>query len=416
VLSCLLFIPCLPASLLTYLLFLLAYLVTYFLTDSLTYLIIISLPYLLIISTTQWTCTIASIKDFGTDCEFFGALNSSTNGILNVPENVMSPSISYSIVVQVSSPDGRIARKTVTVNPSLAGGVKVSISNTIRTFNIGSKQVLVGLVTSANAATSTWTVTDVLGTAVPYTALTVPRKDFLAFDTASEVAYPLSFRKGDFVGGGTYTFKLTAHPTDDPTLVTYSEIVLIANIQPNGGYVTSTPASGRAVITQFLISTPGWTTDAASMPLSYSFSYRLTPSAPYLTLAASSIRAFTTSTLPAGLSQLNNTITVRAKATDIFQSSATAVTAVAVKIDKSADLTLIATTALNKAFLIGDINLVYQTVNNVRHVLLCFAHTLVLNYPCIFIFIMMYCIYKCHQSFCSIWQHTLLDNHTLIHR
>ena len=286
----------------------------------------------------------------------------------------MSPYISYSIVVLVSSPDGRIARKTVTVNPAPARGVKVSISNTIRTFNIGTKQVLVGLVTSANAATSTWTVTDALGTVVPYTALTVPQKDFLAFDTASEVAYPLSFRKGDFVGGGTYTFKLTAHPTDDPSLITYSEIVLIANIQPNGGYVTSTPASGRAVITQFLISTPGWTTDAASMPLSYSFSYRLTPSAPYLTLAAASIRAFTTSTLPAGLSQLNNSITVRAKASDIFQSSATAVTSVAVKIDKSADLTLIATTALNKAFLIGDINLVFQTVNNVSNMIHYFPH------------------------------------------
>ena len=369
-LSCLLFIPCLLAYLPTYFLltYFFSYVITHFRTDSPTYQLSISLTYQLIISTTQWTCTIASIKNFGKECEFFRALNSSTNGILNLPGNVMSPFISYSIVVLVSSPDGRIARKTVTVNPALARGVKVSISNTIRTFNIGTKQVLVGLVTSANAATSTWTVTDALGTVVPYTALTVPKKDFLAFDTASEVAYPLSFRKGDFVGGGTYTFKLTAHPTDDPTLITYSEIVLIANIQPNGGYVTSTPASGRAVITQFLISTPGWTTDAASMPLSYSFSYRLTPSAPYLTLASSSIRAFTSSTLPAGLSQLNNSITVRAKATDIYQSAATATTSVAVKIDKSADLTLIATTALNKAFLIGDINLVYQTVNNVRSV------------------------------------------------
>ena len=313
----------------------------------------------------QWTCSIASIKNLGSDCDFFGTLDSSS-GVLNLPSNVMLPDISYSLVVTVSSLDGRIARKTVTVNPTLVGSVKVSITSTVKYFNIGGKTVLLGLLTSPIGAKSTWSVKDSLGTAVPYTALTTPQKNFLSFDTASQLGYPLSFREGAFVGGSTYLFKLTAYPTDNPLLASYSEIVLTANTQPTGGYVISSPTSGRAVTTQFMISTPGWTSDAGSLPLSYAFSYCLASSAPYLTLAAASVRAYTTSTLPAGLSQLNDSVTLKVKAIDIYQSSATATTTVAVKYDKSVNLTEIATTSLTQAFLTGDINLVYQTVNNVR--------------------------------------------------
>ena len=300
----------------------------------------------------------------GSECGFFGSLDS-FSGILVLPSNAMLPGISYYLTVAVSSPDGRIARKTVTVNPTFAGSVQVSIANPIKKFNIGAKLVLLGLLTAAKGAVSTWSVEDSLGTAVPYTALTTPQKTFLAPDTASELAYPLSFRKGAFVGGGTYVFKLTAYPADNRTLVSFSEITLTANTLPTGGYVTSSPASGTAVVTQFMISTPGWTSDSGNLPLSYSFSYRLTESSPYLTLAASSIRPYTTSPLPAGLSQVNDSVTVRAQAIDIHESSATAVTTVAVKFNKSVNLTQIATTTLTRAFLTGDINLVYQTVNNV---------------------------------------------------
>ena len=304
------------------------------------------------------------MKDFGKECDFL-SVSDSTKGLLTIAPTVMVAGVSYSFVVTVSSLDGRVARKTVIVNPKVFGVVQVSIANTIKTFNIGSKLVVLGSVTSDKAATSTWSVEDSLGLPVAFTALTPRSKTFSAADAATQIGFPLSLRKGAFVGGGTYSFKLTTFPVDNPSLVSISEMVMTANVLPTGGYVTSTPASGKAIVTQFLISTPGWTSDAANLPLSYSFSYCLAESAPYLTLAASSIRAFTTSTLPAGLSQLNDSITVRAKASDIFQSSATAVTGVQVKMDKSVNLTQVATKALSEAFLSGNINLVYQTVNNV---------------------------------------------------
>ena len=179
----------------------------------------------------------------------------------------------------------------------------MSIANTVRRFNIGSKQVLTGYLTAGQAATCTWSVEDSMGSTVSFTPLTPISKTFTATDTASKVTFPLCFRKGAFVGGGTYTFKLSTSPTDNPSLVSYSQLLMTANTQPTGGYVISNPASGIAITTQFMISTPGWTSDAGNLPLSYAFSYCLASSAPYLTLAAVSVRAYTTSTLPAGLSR-----------------------------------------------------------------------------------------------------------------
>lgn len=306
------------------------------------------------------------MKDYGKDCDFLSK-SESTQGLLTIAPSAMAAGVSYSFVVTVSSLDGRVARKTVIVNPKVSGGVQVSIANTIKTFNIGSKLVVLGFVTSGKAATSTWSVEDSSGLPVDFAPLTPRSKTFSATDVASKIGFPLSLRNGAFVGGGTYNFKLTTFPVDNPSLVSFSEMLMTANVLPTGGYVTSNPASGKAIVTQFLISTPGWTSDAANLPLIYSFSYCLAESAPYLTLAAASIRAFTTSTLPAGLSQLNDSITVRAKAADIFQSSAVAVTGVQVKIDKSVNLTQVATKALSEAFLSGNINLVYQTVNNVSN-------------------------------------------------
>ena len=306
------------------------------------------------------------MKFFGKECEFSSKLDT-TKGMLIVASNLMSAAISYSFVVTVSSLDGRVARKTVMVNPVSANGVEVSIANSKSNFNIGRKQVLIGFLTAKRAAKCTWSVEDSLGLPVPFTALTNTSRTFAERDIISQVMFPLSFRKGAFVGGGTYTFKLSTSPIDRPLLVSYSEIIMTANTPPTGGYVISSPASGKAIVTPFLISTPGWSSEAGNLPLIYKFSYRVAESSPYLFLTASSLRAYTTSALPAGLSQLDDAVTVRAKAIDIFETSAIATTTVAVKLDRSVNLTQTTAEQLKLAFASANVNLVYQTVNNVSY-------------------------------------------------
>lgn len=304
------------------------------------------------------------MKDYGSDCAFFKTVTASTS-IVTLPAYTMTVGVLFNFALTVSTPDGRSASQIVKVAPLVGEGVQVSISNTEVRFNSEKKLVLYGQLTSANAVTSKWSVETSLGVAVPFSALTRTSQSFTAFETIDQMTFPLSIRRGKLTPGTEYTFKLTAYPTDNPLLISFSKISLISNSLPTGGYTTSDPTSGVALVTQFLISTSGWTSDAANLPLRYSFSYRLTNSAPLLTLAEVSLRAHTSSALPAGLEVLNRTITIQGKATDIFDSSATANQTVTVIPETVVNLSQVTATSLSEAFMVGNINLVYQTVNNV---------------------------------------------------
>jgi hypothetical protein len=55
-------------------------------------------------------------------------------------------------------------------------------------------------------------------------------------DAAALITYPLSIDGSTFRGGNSYSFRLTVHPVSDPTIQTFSEIVLTANSPPTGCY------------------------------------------------------------------------------------------------------------------------------------------------------------------------------------
>jgi hypothetical protein len=132
--------------------------------------------------------------------------------------------------------------------------------------------------------------------------------------------------------------------------------------------VSPSPKIGDALVTLFEISTIGWTADSANFPLIFAFDYQLSAASPSLTIAASSLRAFTTTTLPAGLVTENYAITLRAIATDLYLSSASVYSQVEVTMSKNTNVTQVLESNLGSAFDTGDVNLVFQTVNNVsRH-------------------------------------------------
>jgi hypothetical protein len=78
------------------------------------------------------------------------------------------------------------------------------------------------------------------------------------------------------------------------------------------------------------------------------------------------LRAFTTSVLPAGLAERGGNVTLKGRAIDIFESYGSASTTVRVTSAPGTNLTQVLDSGLSAAFITGDMNLVFQTINNVR--------------------------------------------------
>jgi REJ domain len=282
----------------------------------------------------------------------------------------MTLQIAYAFVVVVSSLDGRSDSKRVLVTPVYTGSVQVYVNTTFTRFNLGSKLIVRGHLFAPFPVTSEWSVSTPLGVLVPYKALTSKLTNFTFASTESYIDFPLAFKAGTFTGGNSYSFRLTAYPVGSPKLATFSEITLQANKLPTGGYLVAVPTTGFALVTKFLISTPGWTSDVENLPLRFSFSYTVSKdlSKNYLTLTSPSLKAYTTSTLPPGLSTLENVVTLQSRATDYLLSSATATTEVSVTLEPATDLLQTLDSSLTAAFEVGNINQAYQAVNNVSFV------------------------------------------------
>jgi hypothetical protein len=139
--------------------------------------------------------------------------------------------------------------------------------------------------------------------------------------------------------------------------------VLTVNSVPDGGLVSSIPDSGIAHETLFAIATSGWASAAENFPLSYAFAYRISTTSSFLTIAATSLSAFVEAKLPAGYNR--DQITLQGQAMDIFFSSALAVSTVTVKRNENLNLTQELSTNVASGFSTGNVQKVFQTINNV---------------------------------------------------
>ena len=301
--------------------------------------------------------------DYGSACSF--SISPKNTSMITVPAGAMSLGVTYAFTVFVAALDGRHASQTVSVSATFSGSAQLSITSSFIRFNPSLKLVLNSTLSATYAVTSTWSVSTAYNVSFPITSLTSQSKSFTIGDAKSQVSFPLSVDSGIFTGGNAYTFRLTVYPTTDKKIKTFTEIILTANAAPTSGYLLSSPTNGSALLTQFLLLSPGWTADAANFPLSFAFSYRLSPLSTYLTLAASSLRPYCSTTLPAGLSTSGGNLTLLAQVTDIFHSLGTATTTVKVTLKKYTNVSDILITSLKAASNTGDFNLAIQTVNNV---------------------------------------------------
>jgi REJ domain len=337
----------------------------------------------------QWTCSITSFSGYGKHC---GVLADSvtTTSILTVSANKMAQGEEYSFLLAVSSRDGRSSSQAVAVTAVAQGSPQTHITSAVSKFNIGSRVSIAGALSSTSTVSSTWSAFTLEGVPVPFKAIT-PIVQTITNTGSAFQPFPLSFQSGDFIGGRAYIFRLSAQrieaaPTAfsitavSTTSPSFSEITMTANSPPTGGFMSSTPTQGDALLTKFLLSTAGWTADVANFPLTYSFSYRLSAASQYLSLAASSLRAYTVSTLPAGLKMLDNLITIQVKATDTFLASGKATGTVKVLVNPAVNLTLVLANGIASALASGNYDLAFQIVNNVSEKIADKRHTLLSIY------------------------------------
>ena len=190
----------------------------------------------------------------------------------------MSLTTVYAFSVVVLSKDHRSDSRTIFVSPS-NGTAQLSITSSFTRFNPSAKLVLESSITANYPLNFTWSVFTVLGAPVYVPSLTLKSILFPGSSASNSISFPFSVTGGIFSAGKAYTFQLTASSTGDAANTTFSQITLTANSAPTSGHIVSSPTNGSALVTQFTVSSPGWTTDAASFPLSYAFSYELSSAA-----------------------------------------------------------------------------------------------------------------------------------------
>ena len=252
----------------------------------------------------SWSCTIASLVNFGSRCNFNGrnATNYSSS-VFTLPANLLVLHTKYSFVVEVTSADGRYASQTVLITPSQSSVPILFSNNTRAKFNEDSTLVIPGTIITNFSAIGSWTA---FYDGVP---INIDRnntqivREFTVKNTLSSISYPLAVAPYTFVAGRKYTFRMSAYPLDDITSIGYFDVVLTVNSPPIGGYASISPLKGYALMTDFTIVSTGWTDDISDYPLSYSFSYQLAVSdvIPALVLTVLSPVPHATSQLPPGL-------------------------------------------------------------------------------------------------------------------
>ena len=252
----------------------------------------------------SWSCSIISLTNFGSACNFSSiSVPLPSTSLLSLPANQMVLSTKYSFLVTATSADGRSASQTVTVTPLLSGSPVVLSNNLFFKFNEDSPMIITGSITANVSIAATWTAFS-NGVQVSLDrAYTVTVREFTANEMSATPSYPLAVLPNTFVAGRTYTFRLSAHPLNNVLLSARTEVVLTVNAPPTGGKTTVAPLRGHALVTDFSMSTTGWSDDLSDYPLSYSFSYQLAVSdfTPALILAAFSPLSNAVSLLPAGL-------------------------------------------------------------------------------------------------------------------
>ena len=318
--------------------------------------------------TYSWNCTIASIgKQFGQICDFSSQYVAMvTSSILVLPPNAMTiPGLIYAFGVMAISPDGRTDNQVVAVTAGVSGAPVVSSNAKALTFNFDSKLNVYAYITASQAVVGTWTVSYASLAVSLSSALTSPISTFTSDQVSTTIAFPISFPANTFVAGRTYSFTLSASPVSDSSIVASTQITLVCNSPPTGGYVLITPSSGYALSTIFAMSASGWVDDPHNYPLTFSFTYSRAVSIliPPLTIKALSTVSYANTQLPEGLASQNKSISIINLCCNQYLACANSSAPVTVAINTTTNVLTLLSVSLSASLASGDVDSIFNTIN-----------------------------------------------------
>ena len=316
----------------------------------------------------SWNCTIASVgKQFGQICDYSSQyVTLVTTSILVLPPNVMTiPGMIYSFGVTAISPDGRTGNQVMVVTAAVAGSPVVSSNAKALTFNFDSKLNVYAYITASTAVVGTWTASYASLPVSLSSALTSPISTFTSDQVATTIAFPISFPANTFVAGRTYSFTLSASPIADSTIVSSTQIILVCNSPPTGGYVLVSPSKGYALSTIFTLSAAGWVDDPHNFPLAFSFSYSRASSIliPPLTIKALSSLPYGSTQLPEGLASQNKSISIINFCCNQYLACANSSAPVTVAVNTTTNVLKLLATSLSTSLASGNTDDVFNVIN-----------------------------------------------------
>ncbi|RYH22921.1 hypothetical protein EON65_18580, partial [archaeon] len=336
-----------------------------------------------------WSCIISTLgENYGEDCTSVLLHPSSTTTFrtATVVGSRLNTSLAYSVIVIVAAADGRSGSETVNIIPDIAGSpyTELLVSTSVK-FNSDQNLSLSGLIQSKFDSVVAWSVT-VSGLNVSANSFAPLLRTYPSTLTVDFLVSAILLAANTFQAGTYVTFRLTAtstiteettrrrligtgaesfNPMDTTTVVSYSEIILIANVPPVGGTLALSPPSGSALSDLFTLQSPGWIDDPADYPLAYDFRSSSNPRNQILTVQSKGPLNVATSDFPPGIQAYNNQIFIFARIYDIYNAFANANGSIVVVVNPNADVSSYLNNGLSVALNAGNVDEGLRTVNNV---------------------------------------------------
>ena len=274
----------------------------------------------------SWSC-LEFYPNYGSACGVnlpnssivhFGKYNSSCMACLK-------PNKQYMFTLVVTNSAGSTAKSTTTISTSIMDTPVITMSSAALKYNIDNKIILSGQVQGLSDFQVVWSYN---GGVLPSNwALTATQKNF----STGVINFDLTLAPNIFLTGLSYTFALQAKYLVGLSNYSIGQITVVTNSPPEGGSLTVSPLSGRALNTTFSLQTFSWVDDPNDYPIIYSMDYYTTDSTKYTTLKVSSVVSYANNVLIGqGLATTNYKVTCEVFATDTYGSSGQASTTIIV--------------------------------------------------------------------------------------
>ena len=240
-----------------------------------------------------WSCIIVTPASYGLPCGIEQTNEMTEPHYYVINGTILRSELTYQVTVLVSTTDSRNSAASIilssTGQPS-TGYALVSGDSTISSkvdtnsrLNINGK--IIHVTNSATDYSASW-LSFINGKEFNVTSLT-PTATVIRFQpiqsnlkvvtTQSSFDFPLVIPQNTLISGATITFRLKINEQGSKSS-TYSDVNIVVNQPPYGGSLEVNPLLGYSFSTTFIMTMMQYSEDASEYPLSYSFSYQLSPS------------------------------------------------------------------------------------------------------------------------------------------